>query len=47
MSMWGFDPVKARGVDSVIRIDVGGDFSESGLDGQFVDVLEAAIATRG
>ena len=44
ISISGFDPMKAGGVDAAIRIEVGGDLSEFGLGGRFVDVAEARSA---
>jgi predicted dinucleotide-binding enzyme len=48
ISILGFDPVKAGGVDAAIRIEVGGDLNESGLNGQLLDVEQAraGIASR-
>jgi predicted dinucleotide-binding enzyme len=47
ISIAGFDPVKAGGVDAAVRIEFGGDLSEFGL-GHLVDVQEAlAVASRG
>jgi predicted dinucleotide-binding enzyme len=48
ISISGFDPVKAGGVDAAIRMEVGGDLNESGLNGQLLDVEQAraAIASR-
>ena len=48
ISVSGFDPVKAGGVDAATRIEFGGDLSEYGLNGQLVNVQEAraAIACR-
>jgi predicted dinucleotide-binding enzyme len=46
ISIAGFDPVKAGGVDAAVRIEFGGDLSEFGL-GRLVDVQEAlAVAPR-
>ncbi len=48
ISVSRFDPLRVGGVDSAIRIEVGGDLNEFGLNGRLVDVREAraAIATR-
>jgi 8-hydroxy-5-deazaflavin:NADPH oxidoreductase len=48
ISISGFDPIRAGGVDAAIRIEAGGDLNEYGLNGQLVDVQEAlaAITTR-
>ena len=47
ISISGFDPVKAGGIDAAGRIEFGGDLSEFGLGGRLVDVQEArgAVAT--
>jgi predicted dinucleotide-binding enzyme len=47
ISISGFDPVNAGGIDAASRIEVGGDLSEFGLGGRLVDVQEArgAVAT--
>jgi predicted dinucleotide-binding enzyme len=44
ISISGFDPVKAGGVDAATRIEFGGDLSEYGLNGQLVNVQEAWAA---
>jgi predicted dinucleotide-binding enzyme len=44
ISISGFDPVKAGGIDAAIRIEVGGDLNESGLNGQLVDAEQARVA---
>jgi 8-hydroxy-5-deazaflavin:NADPH oxidoreductase len=44
ISISGFEPMKAGGVDSAVRIEVGGDLSEYGLNGQIVDVETARAA---
>jgi predicted dinucleotide-binding enzyme len=48
ISASGFDPVKAGGVDSAVRIEVGGDLNEYGLGGQLVNIrtARAALASR-
>jgi 8-hydroxy-5-deazaflavin:NADPH oxidoreductase len=49
ISAAGFDPVRAGGLDTAVRIELGGDLSQYGLKGQLVNVQEAraAIANRG
>src|SRR5258705_5460397 len=43
----GFDPVKVGGVDQSIRIEVGGDLSEFGLNGKLPTIAEAEVLIGG
>ena len=49
ISIAGFDPVKAGGLNAAARIEFGGDLSEFGLGGQLVNVkdAQAAVARLG
>jgi predicted dinucleotide-binding enzyme len=47
ISVAGFDPVSAGGVSQALRIEIGGDLHQVGLDGRLLNRIEADSALDG